>query len=494
MSSEFPNDQDPALRNLDDALQSEIEAALGDMSLMEMVDSEEAQDRAKSAAGIRRGRVVAIQKDDIFVELGGKDQGVLPATQFDDEPLPNIGDVIEFTVVGYDERDGLLELSRKGAVTAAAWDSLNVGQIVEGRVKGHNKGGLEMDINGIKGFMPISQIDRERVDAEELSPYVNRKLPCEVVEIRRAERSIVVSHRNFLDKQAAEEAKKTLASLVEGDVVRGTVKTVMPYGAFVDIGGTDGLLHVADMSHRRVEDPNEIVKQGQALEVKILKIDREQNRIALGLKQVMPDPWADADMKWPVDTLVTGRVSRLMDFGAFVELEEGVEGLVPISEMTFERRISHPREIVNEGEMVKVRVLNVDLEQRRIGLSLKRAGDDPWLGASVRWSEGSVVEGAVTRVTEFGAFVELTSGVEGLVHISELSSERVRMVSDIVRPGKTIQAKVLSVDEAQRRMSLSIKQLKEMPEYTGSVQPATESEPARPQKKRKKPLKGGLDW
>jgi len=225
-------------------------------------------------------------------------------------------------------------------------------------------------------------------------------------------------------------------------------------------------------------------------------VDHEQKRISLGHKQVMPDPWTDAELKWTVDSIVSGRVSRLMDFGCFVELEEGVEGLVPISEMTYERRINHPREIVGEGDMIKVRVLDIDLERRRIGLSLKQAQDDPWMGALLRWPENSVVQGTVKRLAEFGAFVELTPGVEGLVHISELSTERVRAVGDVVKPGDVVQAKVLSVDEDKRRIALSIKQLKQMPDYSGPVSAEAQSDagPAAPARRRRKPLKGGLDW
>jgi small subunit ribosomal protein S1 len=275
-------------------------------------------------------------------------------------------------------------------------------------------------------------------------------------------------------------------------VVRGTVKTLMPYGAFVDIGGIDGLLHVRDMAFSRVEKPEDIVKTGDQLELKVLRVDREARRISLGLKQVMPDPWTQAPHKYPADSLVTGRVTRLEDFGAFVELEPGVEGLVPISEMSFERRIRHPSEVIKIGDVIQVRVISLDLERHRISLSLKRVGDDPWKGASVRWPAGAIVKGTVKRLSEFGAFVELATGVEGLVHISELSGTHVRQVSDVVREGQSVDVKVLEVDEDRRRISLSIRKVAESPEYTGSIDSAPE-EP-RPEKKRKKPLKGGLEW
>lgn len=478
---------------LDAELQAELNEALGEMSLEQIIDAEDtAKTAGKPAAakGVRRGTVVDIQGDDIFVDMGGKSQGILPATQYsEDQPLPAIGSTIEVTIEGYDNDDGFLILSRQGAVTAAAWQTLAEGQILEGRVTDHNKGGLELTIDGIRAFMPISQIEMFRVT--DISGYVNQRIRCQVIEVDPEDRKVVVSRRALLELEAQENREKAFASLAEGKVVSGVVKSIMPYGAFVDIGGFDGLLHVRDMSHSRVEDPKNIVKEGQTLEVKILKVDREARKISLGLKQVMPDPWADVTSKWALDSLVSGRITRLADFGAFVELEPGVEGLVPISEMTFERRLRHPSDLVKVGEVVRVRVINVDGEKRRIGLSLKRVGVDPWMGASGRWPVNSVVSGRITRLTEFGAFVELTPGVEGLVHISELSHERVRSVSEAAKEGQNVQAKVLSVDEDARRISLSIKQLTSLADYTG---PATETpaEPPKPAKKRKTPLRGGL--
>ncbi|HUT79435.1 MAG TPA: S1 RNA-binding domain-containing protein, partial [Polyangia bacterium] len=340
--------------DLDDALQRELDEALGSMDVDSLVDADLPPPRP-AAEGVRWGKVIAIHGEDIFVDMGGKSQGVVPAEQFEDEALPAVGAEIEVTIEGYDRSEGLLLLSRKGAVTAATWEKLEEGQIVEGRVTDHNKGGLELDINGIKAFMPISQIELVRV--EELAPYVNQRLQCVVIEVRRDERTVVVSRRDLLRREEAEAREKTLQSLAEGQTVTGIVKTIMPYGAFVDIGGIDGLLHVSDMSHSHVKDPNEIVQPGQRIEVMVLSVDREAGKISLGLKQVLPDPWADAESKWPEDTVVTGRVTRVADFGAFVELESGVEGLVPMSEMSFERRIRDASEIANVGDVIKVRVL-----------------------------------------------------------------------------------------------------------------------------------------
>jgi len=480
-------------QKLDDDLQAELDAALGDMSVEDILAAEDGQAGASAAApavgqGVRRGKVIAIQGDDVFVDMGGRSEGVLPAEQFSEEPLPVVGDTIEVVIDGYDAGEGLLRLSRQGAVLAAAWETLEEGQIVEGRVTGHNKGGLELDIQGIRAFMPVSQIERFRVD--DLSGYVDQKLRCCVSEVDRAEHNVIVSRRDLLDAEAAEAAKQLRASLAEGRVVAGTVRSIMPYGAFVDLGGVDGLLHVSDMSYARVEKCEDVVQEGQQVEVMILKIDAESDRISLGLKQVTPDPWLGAEHKWPVDSLATGRVTRLADFGAFLELEPGVEGLIPISEITFQRRIKHPGDILAEGDTVRVRVLNVQPDQRRISLSVKRAGDDPWTGASGRWPVESTVRGMVTRLAEFGAFVELAPGVEGLIHVSELSDGHIRSPSDAVREGQTVDARVLDVDEERRRISLSIKALTAAPDYTG---PAADAPVAEDAPQRKRPLKGGLD-
>ncbi|MGC9453714.1 MAG: S1 RNA-binding domain-containing protein [Phycisphaerae bacterium] len=482
--------------NLDADLEREIEQALGSASLDDLLAAEEQQEskppkRSEDGRSIRTGRVIDVQGDDVFVDLGGKDQGVLPAEQFDDEPLPEPGAEIEVTVEGTNEDEGLLILSRKGAVLAAAWDRLERGLVVEGRVTGHNKGGLEMDLDGIRAFMPISQIGRDRVEDEDLPGYVNRRLPVEVIEFNPSEGDVVVSHRAVLDKQA-EEARRELWETIEPEqIVTGTVRTIMPYGAFVDIGGADGLLHVSDMSYSRVEDPRHVVHEGQQVEVKILKIDRENQRISLGLKQTQPDPWATVATQFQPGQIVDARVVRLMDFGAFVEVAEGVQGLVPISELSFERHVKHPSEILSEGQEVRLRVLNVEPERQRMSLSLKQMGEDPWTGAQVRWPEGEIVTARVTRVTDFGAFVELAEGVEGLVHISELADGFTRSVGDVVSAGDTVSVKVLSVDEENRRISLSMKQAAGTGGDVGQQEPAEPQQPVkRPERKN---LKGGLD-
>ncbi|HHH76286.1 MAG TPA: S1 RNA-binding domain-containing protein, partial [Phycisphaerae bacterium] len=340
---------------LDDSLEQEIADALGGMSVEEILESEEKTAYGHSETGVRKGRVISIQGDDIFVFFGGRTQGVLPASQFADEPLPAEGDVVEVTIEGFEGSEGLLLLSRKGAVLAATWDSLEKGAIVEGRVTGLNKGGLELKVGGVRAFMPISQVDLNRI--EDLTPYLNRKLICEVTELDRSDNNVVVSAKKVLAREAAHLKEQTLQAIQVDDIVSGTVRSIMPYGAFVDIGGIDGLLHVSDMSHSRVEDPASIVQPGQQVEVKILKINTDTGKISLGLKQTLTDPWEVAEVTWPAGDVVTGKVTKLMDFGAFVELAEGVEGLVPMGELTFERRVKSASDVLSEGETIRVKVL-----------------------------------------------------------------------------------------------------------------------------------------
>ena len=484
---------------LDPGIQRELDEALGDMSIDDLMAAETAKEPPEAGAArpametpageLEVGRVTGVDRENVFIELPGHRQGVLPIEKFEEEPVPEVGKGIRVAIEGYDEQDDLLLLSREGAVLAAKWETVEKGQVVEGRAKALNKGGLELDINGLRAFLPLSQIDLQHT--EDASVYLNEVLRCVVTEVDRREGNLVVSRRDLLKKEQAELRRQLWETLKEGDIVEGQVRTIMPYGAFVDIGGTDGLLHVSDMAHRRVENPQEVVTEGQRLQVKVLKLDREKKKISLGLKQVQADPWEKAPEKWPEGSIVEGVVTRLMDFGAFVQLEEGVEGLIPMGELVYGRRINNAGEVLSTGDNVKVRVLNVDTQRKRIGLSLKQVGEDPWMGASVRFPTGGVTTGKVTRVAEFGAFVEVGDGIEGLMHISELSTGHVKSVGDAVKVGQEIQVKVLSVDEKARRMSLSVKALSDQPKYEGQGDGFSTGD--QPRKKRKKPLKGGLD-
>jgi small subunit ribosomal protein S1 len=318
----------------------------------------------------KKGKVISVHGPDVFVDVpGGRSQGVLSIDQFPDG-APAIGTEVEFQIEGYDNANGLLLLSRKGAAVHADWSSVAEGMTVEARVTAANKGGLEMDINGLRGFMPISHIELFRVENAE--GYVNQRMLCMVVEVNPHERNLVVSRRALLDKEREEQREKLWAEIAEGQVRSGTVRSVRDFGAFIDLGGADGLLHVSEMSWKRVQDPTTILQPGQNVKVVVLKVDRERRKLSLGLRQLEPSPWDSVEEKYPPTTVLTGKVTRIMDFGAFVELESGLEGLVHVSELA-PHRVWRVADIVQEGQEVKVMVLSIDMEQRRIALSLKAA-------------------------------------------------------------------------------------------------------------------------
>jgi ribosomal protein S1 len=375
-----------------DALDREIEAAMGGLSEKEIYGELSSGGRKPaSAPGDQRkkGRIVQVRGNDVFVEVpGGRTQGVLPLLHFTDAP-PQVGAEVEVEIEGYDSSNGLLRLQRRGAAVRADWSSVAEGQTVEARVTAVNKGGLEVEVNGIRGFMPISQIDIYRVEKPE--DYLNQRLLCQVSEVNPQERNLVLSRRALLEKEREENREKLWAELAEGQVRDGVVRQVKDFGAFVDLGGADGLLHVSEMSWQRVADAATIVQPGQTLKVVVLKIDREKRKLSLGLKQLQESPWEGVATKHIIGTVVTGKVTKLMDFGAFVELEPGVEGLIHISELS-PGRVRRVADVVQAGQEVQVKILSIDREQRRISLSLKAALPAPAEEAAPAEEEEEVVE------------------------------------------------------------------------------------------------------
>lgn len=369
MPQNRPNDayKEKFRPDADAKLDAQIDAALEGVSM----DALYGFDKPRSAgeSGIRRGRIVSIEKDDVFVDLGGKSQGIVPAAQFEEPPV--VGQEMEFNVERYDPAEGLLILSRQGAAAAnVTWETLEVGQIVEGTVSGVNKGGLEVTVKQMRAFMPAGQVDLYHVP--DLAQFVNQKITAEVTAFEREGRNIVLSRRNVLERAREEQKKKLMEELAEGQIRRGVVRNVMDFGAFVDLGGVDGLLHVSEISFRRVRNAAEAVKIGDVLDVKVLRIDRQTGKLSLSLKQVRGvDPWNDAASKYAVGSIFTGRVAKIESFGAFIEVEEGIEGLLPISEMS-DRRIRSPEEIVKEGDTIRLVVLSVDPMARRMSFSLKQ--------------------------------------------------------------------------------------------------------------------------
>jgi ribosomal protein S1 len=366
-------DTGPRLKDLDAAIEKELQEALGGLSDKELYGEPAQRERrtqTPSEQARKKARVVAVHGSDVFLDVpGGRTPGLLPLSQFP-QGAPVVGSEVEVHIEGYDAENGLLLLSRKGAAVQADWSSVAPGMIVEARVTAVNKGGLEVNVNGIRGFMPISQIDLYRV--EDTEQFVNQRLRCLVSEVNPEERNLVVSRRDLLEKEREETRAKLWAELAEGQIREGTVRSVRDFGAFVDLGGVDGLLHISEMSWSRVQDASQVVQPGQAVKVVVLKVDRERRKVSLGLRQLTPSPWDSAEMNYPPNSVAKGKVTRLMDFGAFVELEPGVEGLVHISELA-PQRVRRVADIVQVGQEVRVMVLAVDRNQRRISLSLKAA-------------------------------------------------------------------------------------------------------------------------
>lgn len=477
---------------VDAALDRQIDAAVGEVSLDELYGFDKApppppEPKSSGEKGIIRGRIVQVTKDDVFVDIGGKNQGVVPIMQFPDEP--QVGQERDFKIVRYDQNEGLLLLSLKGsAEQEVTRESVQVGQTVEGLVTGMNQGGIELKVAGLRAFMPASQVELFHVD--DFSPYVNKKLTAEVTQVRRGGREVILSRRRILEREKEEQKKQTMAELAEGQVRRGTVRSLMEYGAFVDLGGVDGLLHVSEMSYRRGRAPGEFVNVGDQVEVKIIKVDPATGKISLSLKQALGiDPWIGVENKYAVGSQITGRVTKVESFGAFIEAEEGVEGLLPVSEISWQR-IRHPSDVLKEGDTVKVVVIALDPDQRKITFSLKQAGPDPWSSVTDRFATDMVTSGRVTRVVDFGAFVELEPGLEGLVHISELADRHVKNPNDVVKQGEEVRVRIKEIDREARRISLSIRGAAEKP-----AAPEPVAVPAASQKKKKRPqLRGGLDF
>ena len=472
----------------DAAIDAQLDEELGDLDLDDLYGLESADTRGR-LGGAQVGTVIEVDKgnNDVMVDLGGKNQGLVPLDAFDAEP--KIGAEIEVEVERFDPHESLYILRRKGDATANVdWSSLRPGSVVEGMVEKKNKGGLEIKVGQIRAFMPAGQVDTEF--HEDLQIFVGQKLKAEVTKVDRAERNLLLSRRVLLEREQAVQREKLMEELDVDQIRRGTVKRVTEFGAFVDLGGIDGLLHVSEMGHNRHAKAADLVKVGDLVDVKIVKFDPETGRMSLSLKALMADPWANAEANYPVGSAVTGRVTKLETFGAFVEVDEGLEGLLPVSEISWQR-INHPRDVVSEGQMLRVVVLSVDPLEKRMSLSLKQAGADPWAGVEARYPKHAVVPGKVTRVMDFGAFTELEPGLEGLIHVSELSDRRIRNAGDVVRPGQEVNVRVLDVDPETRRLSLSLKQAVGT---TPTETPAVASDVPAEKRKPRPNLRGGLEF
>ena len=413
---------------------------------------------------IVKGRVVNVTDEEVVVDLGLKCEAVIPRIEFTSEDGAlnvEMGQSIGVLVEKFDELTGTAVVSRRKALQEEVWEEVERAfyeeQPVRGRVLQRVKGGLEVDI-GVHAFMPASQADLKPHPT--LEDWIGQEIECRVIKLNRKRNNVVVSRRKLLEEESNQKKAVLMEHLVEGAVLTGRVKNLTDYGAFVDLGGIDGLLHMTDLSWTRVTHPSEVVQAGQEVEVKVLKFDREKERVSLGMKQLSADPWENVTTQFHAADHVTGKVVSVTDYGAFVELQPGVEGLIHISEMSWTRRLRHPSKILKPGEMAEVAILEVNPEQRRISLSLRQALPDPWDGLSERMGAGTVVKGRVRHFTDFGAFIEVEEGVDGLVHVSNLSWTRnVKHPSEVLKKGQEIEAVVLNVDIENRRLSLGLKQL-----------------------------------
>ena len=417
-----------------------------------------------SEGEVIKGTVLKVSSSEVIVDVGYKSEGIISLSEFFDETgqiTVQPGDTVDVLLERTEDRDGHIVLSREKAEKMKIWDEVEKAhadrKVVIGRVIERIKGGLAVDI-GVRAFLPGSQIDVRPV--RNLDSLKGQELRMRVIKVNKKRGNIVLSRKVLLEEENAEKKKDTLAELTEGKVMKGVVKNITDYGAFIDLGGIDGLLHVTDMSWGRAQHPSELFKVNDEVEVIVLKYDAATERVSLGYKQLHSDPWTSVTDRYPVGQRVTGKVVSLTDYGAFVELEPGVEGLIHVSEMSWSKRVKHPSKVVNVGDSVESMVLGVDPEARRISLGLKQIEANPWHELADRYPVGTRINGKVRNLTEFGAFVEVEEGIDGLIHISDMSwSKRLQHPSEVLKKGDDVEAMVLNVDPENQRLSLGLKQL-----------------------------------
>jgi small subunit ribosomal protein S1 len=438
-------------------------AAEPDENFADILSDFERSHSHKPVSGARQlsGTVISISAEQVFLDIGYKTEGVLSRSVFEDNAAAvKPGDIVPVSVTGRNE-EGYYELSRFRVAQPRDWTALQEAfdqkLAVVGTVTGVVKGGLNVDV-GVRAFMPASRSGTR--DAAELEKLVGTQINCRITKLDVTDEDVVVDRRVVLEEQARADAQGRLAAMKEGDTVAGTVRSLMAYGAFVDLGGVDGLLHVSDIAWNRVNKPEDVLSVGQEIQVRILKFDAETRKISLGLKQLEPEPWETVPARYQLGQRVTGNVTRLADFGAFVEIEPGVEGLIHISEMAWGKKVRHPSDLLKQGEPVDAVILGIKPEERRLSLGLKQTLSDPWTEVQQNFPVGAQIQGPVTRLMKFGAFVQISEGIEGLVHISEIVADRrLNHPSDVLHVGEVVKASVLAIDTEKRQVKLSMKQL-----------------------------------
>jgi small subunit ribosomal protein S1 len=436
-------------------------------SFAELLEQSFARDEVAEGE-IVRGVIVSVHKDHVLVDVGFKSEGMVPLNEFpmvNGQPSVKAGDNVDVLVETRENDNGLIVLSKEKADKLKIWDEISAAcerdEVVEGIIVSRVKGGLSVDI-GVKAFLPGSQVDLRPI--RNLDKLIGEKYKFKVIKFNKKRGNIVLSRRALLEKERDQLKGVTLQKLEEGAVMAGVIKNITEYGAFVDLGGIDGLLHITDMSWGRVNHPSELFQVGDEVTVKVLRFDRDQERVSLGLKQIQADPWTTAQTAFPVGSRVKGKVVSLTDYGAFIELVPGVEGLIHVSEMSWTKRVKHPSKIMNIGDEVEAMVLGIDVENKRISLGMKQIEPNPWHTLNEKYPVGAVIKGQVRNITDFGIFVGIEEGIDGLVHISDLSwTTRVKHPSEMYEKGDEVEAVVLNIDAENERISLGIKQLHEDP-------------------------------
>jgi small subunit ribosomal protein S1 len=415
---------------------------------------------------IVRGTVLSIDDTDVLVDVGFKSEGVISLSEFPDPSSIKVGDTIDVFLERMENQDGLVVLSKQRADFVRVWDRVkdahDNGQVVEGKLVRKIKGGVVVDLYGVEAFLPGSQIALRQV--QNVDALLGQTVDVKIIKLNKRRRNIVVSRRAVLEEERDRLKGEILKDLAKDQVREGQVKNITDFGAFVDLGGIDGLLHITDMSWGRVGHPSELVKIGDRIRVKVLNFDPEKERISLGLKQLEPYPWEGVDQKYKVGDRIKGKVVSITDYGAFVELEKGVEGLIHVSEMSWTRHVRHPSKVVNIGDIIEAVVLKVDKANEKISLGLKQVEPDPWLTLDHKYPPGTKVKGKVRNLTNFGAFVELEEGIDGLVHVSDMSwTKRVAHPSEVLKKGDAVEVVILAIDKEHRRISLGLKQVSDDP-------------------------------
>jgi len=407
------------------------------------------------------GKVIELRPKEVLVDIGYKSEGVIPANEFDDIKSVKIGDEIDVLIEKLEDKEGMVVLSKEKAEFKKNWDKIlticNEGGTITGKVKAAVKGGLLVNI-GVEAFLPASQIDM--VPPKNLAQFIGNSYDFKVVKINQERQNIVLSRRELIEQQRNDKRSKLLTEMTPGDIRKGTVKNITDFGAFIDLNGIDGLLHITDMSWGRVGHPSEILKVGQDIDVVVLDINREKERVSLGLKQKLSNPWENIDAKYQVGARVKGKVVNLVPYGAFVELEPGVEGLVHVTELSWTKRIAKPSDVLKADQEIEAVVLGINREEQKISLGIRQLEANPWDKASEKYPSGTKVKGKIRNLTSYGAFIELEEGLDGMIHVSDISwTRKINHPSEVFKKGDEVEAVVLEVDKANQRISVGVKQL-----------------------------------